>query len=167
MYLDKVKSRTLELGRVARGGFVPCTENEIESLEKKLGYSLPLAYKEFLLWGGKKAGRIFFGQNYSFRDILDNQECAIEQLETFHFTVTEVLPEDSFVFLVHQGYIFLFFRISEGDDPPVYEFKINGDKLRDGDEALYFYTCNESFSEFLLNFIEERAIEEKKARNRR
>jgi len=30
------------------------------------------------------------------------------------------LPSLAFVFLVHQGYQFIFFNMAEGDDPPVY-----------------------------------------------
>jgi hypothetical protein len=31
-----------------------------------------------------------------------------------------VLPEDAFVFLMHQGYQFLFISLDQGDDPPVF-----------------------------------------------
>jgi len=34
----------------------------------------------------------------------------------------EGLPSDAFIFSMHQGYEFWYFRISEGDNPPVYGF---------------------------------------------
>lgn len=32
------------------------------------------------------------------------------------------LPADAFVFYMHQGYEFGYFLLSDGDDPPVYQF---------------------------------------------
>jgi SMI1-KNR4 cell-wall len=33
-----------------------------------------------------------------------------------------ILPTDAFVFSMHQGYEFKYFKTSEGDDPPVYQY---------------------------------------------
>ena len=32
------------------------------------------------------------------------------------------MPDDAFVFSMHQGYIFEYFRLKDGDDPPVHSF---------------------------------------------
>ncbi|MEM1544609.1 MAG: SMI1/KNR4 family protein [Candidatus Bathyarchaeia archaeon] len=44
----------------------PCTEEEMKALEEKLGRSLPAAYREFLLWTGKRVGRGTFMRNEDF-----------------------------------------------------------------------------------------------------
>lgn len=33
------------------------------------------------------------------------------------------IPDTAFVFAMHQGCAFVFFRLGEGDDPPVYLFE--------------------------------------------
>lgn len=55
----------------------------------------------------------------------------------------EVLPADAFVFWMHQGYQFAFFRIGEGEDPPVYHFE-------EGQESQTFQRIHDKLSEFLL-----------------
>lgn len=57
------------------------------------------------------------------------------------------LPSDAFVFYMHQGYQFMFFRLSEGDDPPVYFFG-EGEGL-DKPKLLY-----DHFSSFLMAEID-------------
>jgi hypothetical protein len=120
MYLDAVRARLAALGFVSPTEMVPCSEREVQSLERHLGLTLPPAYKEYLLWIGHGAGRLLRGTDCFYADIFDLRTWAEQLLNEDGFP--QKLPEDAIVFSMHQGYQFSFFRTSEGDDPPVYYY---------------------------------------------
>ncbi len=103
---------------VSTDEIVPCTENEVRILERQLGFSLPGAYRKFLLWMGHGAGILLRGSDCFYQHLPPLRTWAEELLEENNFP--EPLPEDAFVFYMHQGYLFYFVRVGEGDDPPVY-----------------------------------------------
>ena len=61
------------------------------------------------------------------------------------------LSKEDFVFSMHQGYEFTYFKLSEGDDPPVYQY-VEGN----GSPVL---TWN-SFSDFLRDSLNQYATNE-------
>lgn len=99
---------------------IGCSEEEILKLENSLKLSLPLAYKEFLRFAGKGLGDFEVGSTifYDDIDLIELQEIAREFLIEDNFP--QKLPDDAYVFWMHQGYMFCFFRTSEGDNPPVH-----------------------------------------------
>ena len=107
---------SLATARQVRG----CKEEEVVSLEAKLGRPLPKVYREFLLAVGHGAGKFLVGTDASYGYLPLLWEWAEGLLRESGADFT--LKEDHFVFLMHQGYWFLFFSLSEGDDPPVYKF---------------------------------------------
>lgn len=152
MYLDKFKTRFQELeclfleDKLAYSTkLIPCTEEEINVIESRLQLSLPDAYKEFLLWGGCWARGFMEGSYFFFEDLLDLQEAAIELLKENQFP--ESLPSDAFVFFIHQGYYFTFFKTSEGHNPPVYSYL-------DGQTLPTFKKEYSSYSDFLIEQLE-------------
>ena len=128
--------------------FVPCTEEEVIRLEQVTHLSLPLAYKEFLRTMGNNAGTLLAGSDWLYPRLLRLQEGAREMLVEDNSLLQ--LPDDTFVFYMHQGYVFGFFRTSEGDDPPVYRYHEITDKEK-------FFRLYPSFTEFLLDSIREHA----------
>ncbi|MFB8798281.1 MAG: SMI1/KNR4 family protein [Microcoleus sp.] len=149
MYLEKFKARFAELQHLFPYKLLSCTEEQIHSLERQYGLTLPMAYKQFLLWGGVCAGGLFEGSNYSYDDLSELREGAEGLLERDEFP--EPLPKDAFVLMMHQGYIFWLFKTSEGDDPPVY-----GYEERDvGVPPVPFKKISSSFSKFLEEALEE------------
>ncbi|TVX94892.1 SMI1/KNR4 family protein [Cohnella terricola] len=121
------------------------TASEVKKCEQALGLKLPDQYHEFLLAIGHYAGLLFQGTDILFRNVGDllelrkeAEDLLIENEETF------ILPTDAFVFSMHQGYEFNFFVISEGNDPPVYQY-VEGD----GPPVLVW----DSFSAFLRKSI--------------
>jgi hypothetical protein len=145
MYLDRVNKKLIELKLAMPEEFLGCTQDEIIDLEWRLGISLPKAYQEFLLSMGHGAGKFLRGSDCFFKHLILLQEWAVELLEENHFPKS--LPENAFVFFMHQGYQFSFFNLSEGDDPPTYFYS-------EGINQISFTKSHERFSEFLATEIE-------------
>ncbi len=123
-YLAQVKQVLAENPSLNLSGhFYPCTEKEISELEKQIGLKLPEAYKEFLLWSGKGLGSFEIGSDifYDQVDLVELQQDARDLLVENNFP--QQLPEDAFVFWMHGGYMFTFFRTSEGANPSVHFYR--------------------------------------------
>jgi len=108
-----------------RDDFHGCTPEQIVSFEKSMNimgglhHQLPLQYKEFLLAVGNGTNHTFLRNTVFWMSKLEQmKEVAVS------LTVGDIdLPNDAFVFsMIDQGYAFLFFKLSEGDDPPVYSY---------------------------------------------
>lgn len=99
-------------------------------------------YRNFLLEIGHRAGLLFQGTDIflgSIKELTKEAKGLLEEnQESFN------LPEDAFVFSMHQGYEFNYFRFSEGNNPPVYQY-IEGE----GEPKLAW----DSFSSFLSDQI--------------
>lgn len=98
---------------------IPCTEKDILVIEKKYGFKLPMTYRIFLKIMGKGAGNFMKGSFWMYDDLQLINEDAYSLLEANTF---RELPDNAFVFWMHQGYQFAFFIFGEGDDPPVYYY---------------------------------------------
>jgi len=148
MYLDKLKSRFAQLNIASPNGVKPCTEEEVHILEQALRIDLPYAYREFLLWMGHGAGDFWRGSQCWYKHLPRLRQAAIELLTENQSPL--YLPEDGFVFFMHQGYQFDFFKLAEGQDPPVYFYGEWTDQLS-------FTLTHPAFSEFLSEQIEAHA----------
>lgn len=108
----------------------------IEKFERDNNIIFPLAYTEFLLNMGLKAGDIFSGSDYNFTHL---QELQKEGKQIYLRRMSVELPKEYFIILVHQGYSFYAFNLLEGNNPPVYLFV-------DGDEPTKLNIEYETFS---------------------
>ncbi len=104
----------------ARNKTKPCSWYEINKLENQVGSKLPQMYREILTHIGHGAGDFWAGEDCFYKHLPLIQKWARELLLEDSFPVS--LPDDAFVFFMHQGYQFDFFRLSEGDNPPVYSY---------------------------------------------
>ena len=97
----------------------PCSEEDFAIL-RDVHIDLPLSYRHLMLTMGRGAGTFKQGTDFFFPDNMNlNADAAIlleENAEPFR------LPEDVFVFSMHQGYEFNYFSLKQGDDPPVYQY---------------------------------------------
>lgn len=118
--------------------FRRCDEKRIQELVRQFG-RLPAAYLEFMRYAGN--GSFWVGSDCSFDDLPVLRGYADELLEENAFS--KRLPDDAFVFWMHQGYMFCFFCLSDGDDPPVYYYS-EGAVLSD------FVKCSGSFTEYIM-----------------
>jgi hypothetical protein len=123
MYLERVKQLKEDSPFLSDDHPNGCTNQEIESIETLIGHHLPGAYREFLLWMGHSCGQFLRGSDCFYANLKDVQLFARDLLKEDHYQGE--LPEDVFVFFMHQGYYFLFFRLTEGDDPPIYSYLEN------------------------------------------
>ena len=119
MTADEIRDQLVIQGIADGADIHGCTQREIEDLERVVGTALPRAYKQFLLAVGHRAGAflrgtdVFYGQVPALTD--GARALLVEN------GVQDKLPQDGFVFYMHQGYEFGYFQIGEGDDPPIYQ----------------------------------------------
>jgi hypothetical protein len=114
---------------------------ELASFEVRGRYTLPAAYRSYLLKVGLAPGDFLVGSDLAYRHLTGLQESARALVEE---SKAEALPPSAFVFCGHQGYQYLFLRMDEGDDPPVYRY-LEGD--------LAFRRVHDSFSEWLAGAV--------------
>jgi hypothetical protein len=148
MYIERVLTEMKALCVPDLRTLLPCTREEVSALEQKFHLSLPRAYKEFLLTMGKGAGGFLVGSKVFYHHVDWLQEVAVEMLTEDGFP--QKLPEDAFVFFMHQGYQFNFFQTSAGDDPSVYRYL----EETDAETFLLIYS---HFTDFLLQELQDYA----------
>src|SRR6516225_3935328 len=96
---------------------VACDEWTVQDLEQQLRVEFPPAYKAFLILAGN-GWEPLEGSHYAIEDDLANLQRSGQRIMKHD---GGKLPDDAFVFLVHQGYACNFFLTQDGEDPPVYE----------------------------------------------
>ncbi len=148
MYIERILNEIKILGIPNPRKFVPCTEEEVARLEQATHLTLPRAYQEFLRTMGNGTDTLLNGSDFLYPRLMRLQEGAREMLAEDSFP--QKLPEDAFVFFMHQGYQFGFFRTSEGDDPPLYRY------LEETDREV-FPCIYPHFTDFLLTELRDHA----------
>lgn len=103
-------------------------------------HKLPEQYLEFMHYAGN--GQFWVGSSYNFLEVPKLKKYAEELLIENEFS--HILNDDAFVFWMHGGYMFYFFNLNEGDDPPVYYYS-ECDNMKD------FIKCSESFTGFIID----------------
>lgn len=100
-----------------------CTEKEVDGIEAELGIKFPRSYREVYIILGKWYGfGVLESNSYRFPDYKGMRDGAKEIISLNE--VSFELDENMFVFgtFMENG-IFSFFRLDEGDDPPVYQYE--------------------------------------------
>jgi hypothetical protein len=146
-HLEKAKKRAERLYRLTSRQVIPCTLEEIEELEQWRGQRFPEVYREFLLWMGRSGGDFLAGSDCFYANLKNLQSDAQELLEEDKFSGK--LPDNAFVFFMHQGYQFGFFYLDDKADPAVYWY------LEEIPVRTSFSQCYPHFSDFVLKEMEE------------
>jgi hypothetical protein len=122
------------------------SSEEIEQLKQLVPNKyIPNNYLKFM----EKCGngfRVFKGSSYTMSEILDLKKWAVELLEEDNSS--EVLSDYDFVFFMHQGYQFYFFRLDEGNDPRIYFYE-------EGEHSQKFVEKYDSFLDFLIEYYND------------
>ena len=142
--LIKYLNDVLTILKKHRVGLLPCSEEEILKLEEHIGRELPQAYKEYLATMGKYSGIVNAGTDCFYDDLFELNEDALELLLQNKIEIQ--LSDGAFVFCMHQGYQFLFFKLDEGENPPVYGYS-------EGNVAQNFEILFDSFSSYLMEVL--------------
>ena len=96
-------------------GGVP--QKEIKSLELRIGFTLPIAYKEFLLIDGQDCPIMKVG--YRFKNVEEINRQAHDYFKEYDVG----LDRDIWVVGESSGSMYIsFFYLDEGDNPPIYRF---------------------------------------------
>jgi hypothetical protein len=121
----ELKNRLIELNllKLPDCPIEGCTSEEIEFLKQSQGVDfLPETYVQFLEEMGQGAGLLFLGSDYTYNFLIVLKENALSTLKSARSQLK--LPDDAFVFLMHQGYIFYYFHTKNLDnDPAIYGYK--------------------------------------------
>jgi hypothetical protein len=104
----------------------PATSAQVDALEVLLGHPLPATYRAYLRVCGTRPPRSQIGSQCVIDDVPHNIEAAQEIIAEDHSQ--NGFPSKFVVFLMHQGYAFMFFPVDGSDDPPVY-FYCEGDGM--------------------------------------
>ena len=123
-----------------------CTSEQIEHLLSIAeGKNLPKAYMEFMsIMGNGTDGQYMGGDSCFLNEIDDLKQGALELLEENESK--NVLTENDFVFWMSQGCMFCFFKLNDGDNPPVYFYNEIGEDR--------FVRIAKSLVEFLINRLD-------------
>lgn len=119
-YIDKLVSRLIEGDLAAAETIVPCTADEIASIERQYAVVLPASYKLFLSKMGRGAGTFLEGSDFFYEWLPELREMALGSMSRWDIDFS--LSKTDFVFLNHGGQ-FMFFDTAAGDDPPIYHYK--------------------------------------------
>jgi hypothetical protein len=152
MYLDGIHRRfaeLAELGCLETDDVVPCTEEDLLLLERKLGFRLPGVVRELYLWGGKDLGSVFGGMEVlDFEQQMehDYRPGARETLEEAGENPALVDAQTLIIQIDCDGQ-FSFVRADQGDDPPVHTHS---------EQEPTFCSC-ERLSDYLALMVEQSA----------
>jgi hypothetical protein len=124
-----------------------CSEQDLLALQRSLRLQLPSAYLRFLRHCGADTGNFLKGSDLTtafLPRLRDSAEALLTE------DGGPQLPDDAFVFCSHQGYQFLFFRLSDGPDPPVFYYL---------EASGVFREVAPSFSEWLRQAVHDELID--------
>jgi len=94
---------------------------EVTQAEESLGVRFPALFRAFLLEMGKWPGELFGGSDLA--GIGDFARFRADALKLMAETDAALsLPADAVVFLIHQGYTFLFLRADGGHDGAIFQY---------------------------------------------
>lgn len=122
------------LQRLQAAGLLPsgstggCTPEEIDRIESQVGHRLPGVYVDFLSALGRSSGGFMRGSDFACGQLIRLNREARELVREGGLSI----PALAFVFLMHQGYQFLYFDVSGGSDPEVHRFEEGGPLQRVG-----------------------------------
>lgn len=120
--MDNIIKRTIKNLNCLNRKYDGCSVEEIEAIKAGQNVTeLPTLYNEFLETIGKGAQGLYVGTNIYYDDNLYKlKDFANELLQESESNFE--LPENAFVFAMHQGYQFLYFLCEETDDPTVFYY---------------------------------------------
>ncbi|HTE19555.1 MAG TPA: SMI1/KNR4 family protein [Armatimonadota bacterium] len=120
--IEVLAERLLKTGLArSKRSFTGYTPEEVRQLATDQGVArFPAVYERFLLKMGRRSGRLLAGTECPHPRSGDWREEVDEIME--EYPEVGEFPDDGYVFASYLSHEFLYFRTSEGDDPPVYHY---------------------------------------------
>lgn len=116
-HLVQIRAFHKEMVEPWSGPRVGCSEAEILALEVRLGWPLPLAYKQYLTFMGADRKGVFVGCDW----FIEAARINTIDSELAYMGVDYTPRGDTLTFMSHQGYMFGWLDLPFlSDDPPVY-----------------------------------------------
>lgn len=104
--------------------FAGYTESEVAGAETRLGVQFPAVFREYLREMGKSPGDLFCGSDLAgITEFEQFRAYALKLLAETDPTLT--LPPEAVVFLLHQGYTFVYLLAAGGLDRPPMQWTEN------------------------------------------
>jgi hypothetical protein len=137
-FIEQIMKDLIELGNKSEE-IEGCTDEEIEEIRRVQGVErLPELYVEYLRLMGRYPGDLFRGSEVNYRcltSVVEGEgnfkERAVALLKEWAVENFE-LPEDAFIFIWHQSYIFLYFDTKASDyDPKTHYYSEGKDAPRE------------------------------------
>jgi hypothetical protein len=130
---EQLRARLLATGEVKSTDIIPCTEEDIRLLQEDAGAKLPAAYLDFLRTCGRGAGGYMDCYTVFFPQVLGLTASVREELGE----CLDDLPDGAFVFLNDLMMSIAAFRTDEGDDPAVYCWSEQIDKVKRTQDSVW------------------------------
>ena len=118
--IDLVRQRLISEGVADEAHIIGCSDDEVKQVAAAQAAPMPRLYQRFLQVMGRGAGDLLVGSDVYFPKVLGLRQSAAELLAACGHPFD--LPETAVVFLMHQGYQFMYFESAESEDPPVMRF---------------------------------------------
>ncbi len=153
-YINTVERILKQWGVIYKG----CSTRQIDLIEHQINQKLPSCYVEFLKTMGYDMDRKddnsrggFVGESIFYDNVYGdytNKDGLKEQLEEDgKEELLAQIDDNVFVFFSSQGYIYAFFKLDEGDNPPVYGYQ-------EGQDRNFFPKLTDSLLEFFEKYLE-------------
>lgn len=120
-YLSEARRLHEEAIEPYKGPAVGATEAEVAALEQEIGFVLPEAYRQYLLWMGKdydgaSAGSEWFLNHHYYENDYTEMVTELSGIDLEKYP----LPKHFFLFFHHQAYEAAWFLLpKESEDPPI------------------------------------------------
>jgi hypothetical protein len=124
-----------------------CTEEDVTEIEEKWGVKFPRSYREIYLILGESYGfNLIDDDGNQFENYEEIKTSAEELLASCKIKTDFVLDENMFVFgCFISNMIFYFFKLDEGDDPPVYRYQAGDKEYKLAAESLSLFIQKQSW----------------------
>lgn len=104
-----------------------CTEEEVDEIERSLHLKFPRAYRELYLLLGKRRAFNITEHTFNYPDYQKMRDAAIKMIGEEDIGVN--FDDSIFVFSCDlETTTICYFRLDEGDDPPVYQYSFDTDE---------------------------------------
>jgi hypothetical protein len=128
--------------------FIGCSEDEILSIEETIEKSLPGEYKDFLRVVGRKAAHFFEGTDVFYPEIMELNSYAKVLLKENQKPT--IWLQNTFVFMMHQGYEIEYFYLDGTEDPLVFQWYEGQERHHPGKSTPFPL---KPFSDFIIEVV--------------